>query len=59
MGLRVGEKVHEELFGEGEIDERPRHPLISHVAVKPIDQTSLITKPDAAREMMIKLLQEQ
>ena len=59
VGLRVGEKVHEELFGEGEIDERPRHPLISHVAVKPIDQTSLVTKPDAARELMIKLLQEQ
>ena len=59
VGLRVGEKVHEELFGEGEVDERPRHPLISHVTVKPIDQTSLVTKPDAARELMIKLLQEQ
>ncbi len=59
VGLRVGEKVHEELFGESEIDERPRHPLISHVAVKPIDQTSLVAKPDAARELMIKILQEQ
>ena len=59
VGLRVGEKVHEELFGEGEIDERPRHPLISHVAVKPIDQTSLVAKPDAAHELMIKILQEQ
>jgi FlaA1/EpsC-like NDP-sugar epimerase len=32
-GLRPGEKVHEDLFGEGEIDVRPRHPLISHVPV--------------------------
>jgi FlaA1/EpsC-like NDP-sugar epimerase len=32
VGLRAGEKVHEELFGDGEEDTRPRHPLISHVA---------------------------
>jgi FlaA1/EpsC-like NDP-sugar epimerase len=32
-GLRVGEKLHEELFGDREIDERPAHPLISHVPV--------------------------
>ena len=59
VGLRVGEKVHEELFGESEIDERPRHPLISHVAVKPIDQSSLNSEPTDSRELMIKLLQEQ
>lgn len=59
VGLRVGEKVHEELFGENEIDERPRHPLISHVAVKPIDKSSLNTEPADSRELMIKLLQEQ
>jgi FlaA1/EpsC-like NDP-sugar epimerase len=41
-GLRPGEKVHEHLFGVGERDERPRHPLISHVAVPPLD-------PDLAR----------
>ena len=28
VGLRVGEKIHEELFADGETDERPRHPLI-------------------------------
>ena len=32
-GLRPGEKLHEDLFGEDEADVRPIHPLISHVAV--------------------------
>ena len=33
-GLRVGEKMHEELFGDGEPrDVRPVHPLVSHVPV--------------------------
>ncbi len=32
-GLRDGEKMHEELFGDGEADERPIHPLISHTPV--------------------------
>ena len=59
VGLRVGEKVHEELFGTGEIDERPLHPLISHVAAKPIDQTSLTVNPKDSREFMIRLLEEQ
>ena len=59
VGLRVGEKVHEELFGKGEIDERPLHPLISHVAAKPIDQTSLTVNPKDSREFMIRLLEEQ
>jgi len=36
-GLRSGEKLHEQLFGSGEIDERPTHPLISHVPVPPLD----------------------
>ena len=58
VGLRVGEKVHEELFAEGETDERPRHPLISHVAAKPIDQASLTNNPNDSRELMIKLAQE-
>ena len=58
VGLRVGEKVHEELFAEGETDERPRHPLISHVAAKPINQESLTKNPTDSRELMIKLAQE-
>jgi FlaA1/EpsC-like NDP-sugar epimerase len=38
-GLRPGEKLHEELFGPGECDIRPLHPLISHVTVPPLDPT--------------------
>ena len=34
-GLREGEKLDEELFGEGEVDVRPIHPLISHAHVPP------------------------
>ena len=35
-GLRQGEKLHEVLLGENEIDDRPKHPLISQVAVPPL-----------------------
>lgn len=40
-GLRPGEKLHEDLFGAGEVDERPMHPLISHVAVPRLDPRAL------------------
>jgi FlaA1/EpsC-like NDP-sugar epimerase len=36
-GLRGGEKLHEILLGEGEEDERPVHPLVSHVQVPPLE----------------------
>ncbi|MDR7361996.1 FlaA1/EpsC-like NDP-sugar epimerase [Marmoricola bigeumensis] len=32
-GLREGEKMHEELWGDGEPDLRPAHPLVSHTPV--------------------------
>ena len=40
-GLRPGEKLDEDLFGDGEVDERPIHPLISHVAVPPLEAERL------------------
>ena len=35
-GLRPGEKLTEDLLGEGELDDRPYHPLIRHVPVAPL-----------------------
>ena len=35
-GLRPGEKMHEVLLAEGEVDHRPIHPLISQVPVPPV-----------------------
>lgn len=40
-GLRHGEKLHEELLGEGEEDSRPLHPKISHTKVPPLDPAHL------------------
>ncbi|MEU8392094.1 nucleoside-diphosphate sugar epimerase/dehydratase [Micromonospora sp. NPDC048842] len=42
-GLRPGEKLHEALIGAGERDLRPLHPLISHVAVPPLDPIEITT----------------
>ena len=55
VGLRAGEKVHEELFGDGEIDTRPHHPLISHVKVVPISNDILVSNPHDARKTMLKI----
>jgi FlaA1/EpsC-like NDP-sugar epimerase len=43
-GLRIGEKLEEELFGGGEVDRRPEHDLVSHVSVPPLE-------PEVARMM--------
>jgi FlaA1/EpsC-like NDP-sugar epimerase len=32
-GLKHGEKLHEVLLGDGEVDHRPIHPLLAHVPV--------------------------
>jgi nucleoside-diphosphate-sugar epimerase len=56
VGLRAGEKVHEELFGDGEVDTRPRHPLISHVPVLPVDLGLLTSSPADARETMLRII---
>jgi FlaA1/EpsC-like NDP-sugar epimerase len=40
-GLRSGEKLDEVLFGEGEVDFRPVHPLIAHVTAPPLAPAAL------------------
>ena len=57
VGLRSGEKVHEELFGTGEVDTRPEHPLISHVHVSPVSQDVLVAKPLDPRAFMIQVVE--
>lgn len=55
VGLRAGEKVHEELFGDGEVDTRPQHPLISHVPVTPLSIDDLTVMPSDVRSFLIEL----
>lgn len=56
-GLRDGEKMHEELFGDGERDVRPRHPLISHAAVPayPADEATRLD-PYAPPAVVVRTL---
>lgn len=41
-GLRPGEKLHEDLFGGGELDARPKHALISHTTVPALDPDEVL-----------------
>ena len=54
-GLRPGEKLHEELLGDDESDERPRHHLISHAKVPQLDPAQLNEPPLDLRQRMIEL----
>jgi FlaA1/EpsC-like NDP-sugar epimerase len=56
VGLRAGEKVHEELFGDGETDVRPAHPLISHVQVSSISSDAVPATATDAKQLMIDLV---
>ncbi len=47
-GLRPGEKLEEVLFGAGERDRRPTHPLIAQVMVEPLAPASLARLDDVA-----------
>jgi FlaA1/EpsC-like NDP-sugar epimerase len=55
-GLRPGEKLHEKLFGSGEIDDRPVHPLISHVPVPPLDGKACASFDETASTEELRLL---
>jgi FlaA1/EpsC-like NDP-sugar epimerase len=56
-GLRPGEKLHEELFGDGEQDERPLHHLISHVSVPALDPAEIrLLDPYAEADQVVKEL---
>ena len=59
VGLRAGEKVHEELFGDGEIDVRPSHPLISHVQVPGVSSSAISAATTEAKQLMIDLVASQ
>jgi len=54
-GLRPGEKLHEDLWGTGEVDERPVHPLVSHVAVSPLEATELRALAEASGPIALRL----
>ncbi len=47
-GLRPGEKLAEDLLGHGEVDDRPRHPLIRHASVPPLPPDELAILDPAA-----------
>lgn len=48
-GLRPGEKLHEELFGSDEVDDRPHHKMIAHAVVPPLDPEQVVDVEDDIR----------
>lgn len=58
-GLRPGEKLHETLFGPGEEDLRPLHPLISHLDVPALDPVAVrLLDPYSDPEKLLTQLAE-
>jgi FlaA1/EpsC-like NDP-sugar epimerase len=55
-GLRRGEKLHEELLGEGEADHRPNHPLITQAAVPGYDLERILGTGVADGALMRELV---
>ncbi|WP_449281758.1 polysaccharide biosynthesis protein [Leucobacter sp.] len=58
-GLRHGEKLHEELVGDGEGDERPFHPKIAHAHVDTISPEVLDHEGWVARMNLTKAAEER
>jgi FlaA1/EpsC-like NDP-sugar epimerase len=59
-GLRPGEKLHEDLFGSGEHDQRPCHPLISQAPVPELSPGQVAgldtdADPRALRQVLARL----
>jgi FlaA1/EpsC-like NDP-sugar epimerase len=54
-GLREGEKLHEELFGDDEPqDVRPRHPMVSHVPVPLVADHQLMSLLDSGEAELVR-----
>jgi FlaA1/EpsC-like NDP-sugar epimerase len=54
-GLREGEKLHEDLFGDREPRRiRPRHPMVSHVPVPALPEADLDALPLSGDPLAIK-----
>ena len=53
-GLRPGEKLVEDLLGQGEVDRRPRHPLIRHAAVAPLPPDRLCSLDPTADPVCLR-----
>lgn len=63
IGLKPGEKLHEALFGDAEVDLRPKHPLISHVDVPKVsatvvDRLLVVPEAGASRQVLAKSCSE-
>jgi hypothetical protein len=49
--------MNEDLIADDELDDRPIHPLISHVTVRPLELTGLSTLPDVNDAEFLELMQ--